>query len=289
MRLKKDQKKTKSEAKRLLRLPFMLAQLTYYDIKVPPGVTEAEANEHLRNAVQLGLVSGRAPLRDVQSANTKPRQCDGIPDSIVALEAAMREDYIPMHRQWQADVKTWEIEQDRLRGEAFAKCTTPSEQAACDPQRFVDVYFLTDGRPDHTKTPKPIVLHGSPMIWPFLDGPRSIPSLHHRRVGEWHNQKSCVGWDLGEVHDVVNDLREQQRREEAEKTESLWRNSLAEHRAFVSSRGGRGAGRPFGVEAIGGFYVVECKMLRDSFPPDEKKQSRTVDSRPYPRVECSPG
>jgi hypothetical protein len=48
----------------------------------------------------------------------------------------------------------------RLKEEAWQNCTTPVERALQDPERFVNFHFLTNGRPDRTKTTEPFALYG---------------------------------------------------------------------------------------------------------------------------------
>ncbi|UKZ53916.1 hypothetical protein TrVGV298_007718 [Trichoderma virens] len=78
-------------------------------------------------------------------------KCNHVPNSVTELEASMRADYEP-------------LQQD--------------ERAAFDLHRFVDMYFLTNGEPDKTKTTEVLALQRSPYSeWEVHDMARENPRV----------------------------------------------------------------------------------------------------------------
>lgn len=65
----------------------------------------------------------------------------------------MRAEYEPRHFAWKQEAAEWD-------DAAWARCSTPKEKADFSTDRFFDHYFLTDGKPDPSKTKEPLVVPG---------------------------------------------------------------------------------------------------------------------------------
>lgn len=109
------------------------------------------------------------------------------------IEASLRADYAPLHQKWEADYAVWSAEKKRRDDEAFAKCKAPGERANFDLHRFTDMYFLTDGKPDKTKAPEPLVLSELREPWHLRTMAERIPGLHTRSVGPSSKTELCIG------------------------------------------------------------------------------------------------
>ncbi|KAH0491178.1 hypothetical protein TgHK011_002620 [Trichoderma gracile] len=146
------------EAQRLFKKPFFAAQLKYYGIPFQSSLPVAGLSALLKEAVHLG-------------------KCNRVPKDVQELEATMRAEYAPLQRKWEADYAAWSTEKKRREDDAFENCTTPGERAACDLKRFMDMYFLTNGKPDKSKTTTFLTL-GDYSDYDALRGmARRIPGL----------------------------------------------------------------------------------------------------------------
>jgi len=264
--LERDQIKAELEARSLFKKAFFAAQLRYYGIKAPSAATVASLKAQLRDAVDRG-------------------QCERVADSVATLEAAMRRDYEADHRVWQSAVRDWEAEQERKKDVAFAKCETPGQEAACSPTRFLNRYFLTDGKPDHTKAPEPMVLHGFTDGWTLQPEADKIPGLHISRGGKWPAQTVCIGWGRDDVWALARELTAQAEREVQEKLATIWQVAMEEHEQFTAQTQHRNKPRssPFNVDSITGSYIVQCQEITESWP-DQIENVLTLDiaTRKYP-------
>ncbi|KAL6816164.1 hypothetical protein V8C40DRAFT_269537 [Trichoderma camerunense] len=236
LRLKRDQKAATEEARRLFRRPFFAAQLRYYGVYFPSSASKLELQALLQDA------------------------CNHVPQSVAELEASMRADYEPLQQKWEADCAAWRAEMKRRDDEAFERCKTPSERAAFDPQRFIDMYFLTDGEPDMAKTTEALALDGLDRGWKLQDAARKVPGLHTWGVGYLEARKICI-----------------------DGTEALWKEQLERHQKYVDqvqSKGANGMNQHsevFNLDRCQGSYVVRCDEITEGWLDTLKGHTLTMD------------
>ncbi|KAL7928524.1 hypothetical protein V8C35DRAFT_332684 [Trichoderma chlorosporum] len=188
LRLETDQEVASAEARRLFTKPFFAAQLRYYGIPFEASSTKEDLELLLQDAVQQG-------------------KCDRVPQSVVELQVSMQVDYLSLLKQREAECAAWRAEKKRIDDEAFEKCKTPSQRAAFDPQRFMDMYFLTNGLPDKTKTTEVLTLSGlkGGSAGKLRRIARNFSDLHFQNVDYLSDGEFCIGWDRKKVTELALD------------------------------------------------------------------------------------
>ncbi|KAL7803344.1 hypothetical protein V8C44DRAFT_344411 [Trichoderma aethiopicum] len=261
LRLKRDQKDAADEARRLFTKPFLAAQLKYYDIPFRPSHKRDELLLLLQNAVHQG-------------------KCDQVPQSVSDMEASLRADYAPLQQKWEADCAVWSAEKKRRDDEAFAKCKTPVERANFDLRRFVDMYFLTDGKPDKSKTPEPMALSGLRQSWQLRTMAEGIPGLHTRIAYSKPDAEFCIGWDEKEVNALADRITERAREAERALKKAKWDQQMVRHKKYLVRAAEKGRGRdkqtkPFDLDHCVGSYIIQCPAIEDGW--DLGDQTLTMD------------
>ncbi|KAK1996557.1 hypothetical protein LX36DRAFT_637800 [Colletotrichum falcatum] len=128
-RSRRDRERIMQEACLLFTKPWFAAQPAHYGVKFPASAAKGRLGEILEGAVDSG-------------------KCVSVPEAVARMQQSMRSDYEVMSRRWEEDdACAWDKAKKRRADEAFAKCTTPAEKASCDLDRFMDRYFLTEGKP----------------------------------------------------------------------------------------------------------------------------------------------
>ncbi|KAL7960328.1 hypothetical protein V8C34DRAFT_276861 [Trichoderma compactum] len=253
LRLKRDQKAAADEAHGLFKKPFFAAQLRYYGVSFPPSSRTEELRILLEDAVRQG-------------------KCNHVPKSVMELEVSMRADYEPLQQKWEADWAAWSAEKKRREDEAFDKCKTPGERAACDINRFMDLYFLTDGKPDKTKTTMAMSLSGFGDRWTLHGMAERIPGLHTCSGGRSPNREVCIGWDRVEVFGLASSISDRDDRASKAKQKAERDQQLERHQKYVdqvqSKKAGKGASkssRAFSLNRCQGSYIVQCDEIEDGW------------------------
>lgn len=264
LRLKRDQKAATEEARRLFRRPFFAAQLRYYGVNFPSSASKLELQVLLQDVVRQG-------------------KCNHVPQSVVELEASMRADYEPLQQKWEADCVAWLAEMKRRDDEAFERCKTPSERAAFDPQRFIDMYFLTDGEPDMAKSTEALALDGLDRGWKLQDAARKVPGLHTWGGGYLEARKICIGWNREEVFRLAKSIMDRQDAANRAQQEALWKEQLERHQKYVDqvqSKGANGMNQHsevFNLDRCQGSYVVRCDEITEGWLDTLKGHTLTMD------------
>ncbi|GJC95918.1 AT hook motif family protein [Colletotrichum higginsianum] len=211
-------------------------------------------------------------------------KCDVVPEAIERMQQRMRRDYEVMFHEWEDQARSWDAAKERHGDEAFARCTTPGQKANCDMDRFLEYYFLTDGKPDATKTPRPLALRGLTNLSKFQASVGLVPDLHAFSVG--YPGTTCIGWDYTSVVALAYEeggvvpqrMKETPKiggrapRANVTKTrDAIWEETMESHRRYVSQRTGhdkkRGKRAAFDTEQCKGSYIIRCKAA-DAYNED---------------------
>ncbi|POR36741.1 Uncharacterized protein TPAR_03019 [Tolypocladium paradoxum] len=197
---------TRPEAASLLAdRPFLAAQLRFYGIAFRPSMTVSELRLLLKTAFDNNL-------------------CDAVPYSILDIGPRMQREYKDLLSEWEKKVAAWEALKDNKA--AFSKCETPVQRAICDPDLFLEHYFLTDGQPDHSKTPNtPMALVGCTNKYDVLVKAQEIPGLFASIGGHGPQQTIYIGWDEHAVFHLADTVREELDMEQSEKTKEAMKNT----------------------------------------------------------------
>ncbi|PTB66931.1 hypothetical protein BBK36DRAFT_1117592 [Trichoderma citrinoviride] len=174
-----DQDKAFVEARQLFKKSFFAAQLKYYGIPFQSSLPSARLSALLKGAVQLG-------------------KCNRVPEAVIELEATLRAEYAPLQRKWRADCAAWSTEKKQREDDAFEKCKTPGERAACDINRFMEMYFLTNGKPDKVKTTTFLMLGDFSDDDTLRQKARKIPGLEVLTGSPALGGELWIGWEGAE-------------------------------------------------------------------------------------------
>ncbi|KAK1241394.1 hypothetical protein MKX08_001368 [Trichoderma sp. CBMAI-0020] len=261
----------KLEATNLFSKAFFAAQLTYYGIPFKPSAKSSTLKALLRDEVCEG-------------------NCDTVPEAVVELEAAMRRDYEPLYRKWESDFAAWSAEKERLDDEAFEKCETPNEQACFDVRRFLERYYLTDGKPDPTKTPETLVLHSECRLSDLSWKTRDIPGLHTwSSTYQMMEPVTCfIGWDHDEIMRLGKEFSDREREAEKARRRSKWEENMEAHKQYLArrqSKEGDAEGedekpKPFDLSRLAGSYVIRCDAILDEWDTKTTGDTLTMDVAP---------
>jgi hypothetical protein len=212
---------------------------------------------------------------------------------VVELEAALRREYEPLYQKWESDLAAWTAEKERLDDEAFAKCETPNERACFDIRRFLDYYYLTDGKADPTKTPETLVLHSenrenrlSDLSWKTRD----VPGLHCWRSTCYVMEPiTCyIGWDGDEITRLGKEWDDRERETKKAQRRSKWEENMEAHRQYLArtqSKKGNTDGKdekstPFDLSRLAGSYVIRCDAIMDEWDTKHTGDTLTMDVAP---------
>ncbi|KAL6817145.1 hypothetical protein J3E69DRAFT_358364 [Trichoderma sp. SZMC 28015] len=183
-------------------------------------------------------------------------KCNHVPQPVAELEASMRADYEPLQR---------------------------NERAAFDPQRFIDMYFLTDGEPDMAKTTEALALDGLDRGWKLQDAARKVPGLHTWGGGYLEARKICIGWNREEVFRLAKSIMDRQDEANRAQKEALWKEQLERHQKYVDqvqSKGANGMNQHsevFNLDRCQGSYVVRCDEITEGWLDTLKGHTLTMD------------
>lgn len=203
-------------------------------------------------------------------------QCDRVPESILDLEREMRQRYEPEYRRYNSEVDAWLAARRGVPvGKTFEECETPGQQAACDLSKFMDRYYLTDGKPDPAKTPEPMTLEGYPDRWELLDKVQTIPGLYALTALQTFYGKPCtmcIGWDRSKVFALVRDVKAKADDEKKQRMRAMWDAAMEKHHQFMSRCGRSNSAQPevetFDLANCAGSYIVECALITEGWPDD---------------------
>jgi hypothetical protein len=155
----------------------------------------------------------------------------------------------------------------RVKEEAWQKCTTPGQRALHSLDRFMDYYFLTNGRPDRTKTTEPLALYGYTSRHEMTNRAERIPRLENTSAFHDSERIVCIGWDRSAVWELASTIGAAAEAKKAKEEEDAWEETMEEHREFVANikKKKKGEKGPVSehekLERCKGSYVVQCEEL----------------------------
>jgi hypothetical protein len=102
----------------------------------------------------------------------------------------------PLYEKWQKDVQEWDANDKRKRLAELNICKTPGDKADYDLDLFLEHYFITNGQPNHHKTPDPLSLGGFDDRLGLHLKAGEVPGLYTKSVGPNDNRTLCMGWNI---------------------------------------------------------------------------------------------
>lgn len=197
----------------------------------------------------------------------------------------MRADHEPLQEEWEANYAAWKAEKRRRDNAAFKLARTPSERAALDPQRFLAMYFLTDGEPDTTKFRKALVLHNVQNVRKFEDMAKKIvPGLYTWNGPDRFASNVYIGWSRTKVFDLAMRTSKDEERANKAQQKALWEQQLERHREYVAqarlsepSKGAHKHPEGFSLDRCKGSYVIHCKETTEEYLSILKGRTLTMD------------
>ncbi|KAK7541237.1 uncharacterized protein J3D65DRAFT_272125 [Phyllosticta citribraziliensis] len=237
------------EARKLFKKDFFAAQLRFYGI-------------------EFRMSSKVADLRSLLEESVHHGKCDVVPEPIARLEQRMCLEYESMYQAWKKQVRAWDEEKRQRETEAkarekerqdaaFAQCKTPSEKASYDLQRFMDFYYLNEGKPDKSKTPAPMVLQIHPR---GLDKKLSLHDLsqrydlHTKFCMSHEGPRHCIGWDRDAVYRLADNINKEKKEAERRERDTDYQRCVARARQRCQSQGNTS----FELRQCVGSYSIEC-------------------------------
>ncbi|OPB46966.1 hypothetical protein A0O28_0070900 [Trichoderma guizhouense] len=254
-----DQRYTETDTLKLYKKRFFTAQLQFYEIPFKKSSSKP----------QLYLL-----LQDA---------CDRLPLSILELETIMRADHEPLQAEWEANYIAWRKEKrrrndealrlaKRREDEAFRSARSASERARLDPQRFLDMYFMTDGKPDTTKVRRPLVLRNQNVRTFQALVKKRVPGLYTWRGPDRLARNVYIGWDTTKVMDLAISTSNSDEKANKAHTKALWRQQLERHQEYIAqaqlgepSRGPTKHPEGLSLDRCKGSYVVRCKKITEEW------------------------
>ncbi|EEU34561.1 uncharacterized protein NECHADRAFT_88869 [Fusarium vanettenii 77-13-4] len=258
LQLEQDRIEAERTAQQLFTKKFFSAQLSHYGLRHPRNIKNPNSG-HFRELLREAVLNGK---------------CDQVPERVTNLKHAMELELEPIHQQWVIDVEAWEATKRQEEEEALHN-KSPGEKANIDVNWFMDYYFLTNGKPDRTKTSEPLALHGysdlGRNICALVD---RVPGLAWARSGTRFETTLCIGWGHKAVQALAEKLTAEAwaARRKREKTDR--ENAMNAHQDYLSqsNQGGSSRDRParaanqspqtlFDLGQCRGSYVVESNTL----------------------------
>lgn len=202
-----------------------------------------------------------------------------VPESVLCLQESMQDEYGPLILKWEDDVKVWDLKKKKQDDEAFEKCVTPGQKANVDVDRFMNYYFLTNGRPDPSKTPKPLALYGLKDRMEVYITTHRIDGLRATNGGFYGERTICIGWDSEDLHSFAREVAKEDEKAQKEKQDAKWEKDMEMHQQYVSDLQKNSLSRCnqdkkskdrtlFYLHRCRGSYIVKCDPVRDEWPND---------------------
>ena len=131
-----------------------------------------------------------------------------------------------------------------------------------DLDRVMEHYFLTNGRPDKSKTTEALALYGFANRSQIHIYAERIPGVETTSGGEGPERTICIGWDRSAVWRLAGTISARVFEEKLKKQEDEWEDTMADHRAFVETLGVKKTTTKLSnqatLERCKGSYTVRC-------------------------------
>lgn len=148
-------------------------------------------------------------------------------------------------------------------------------------------YYLTDGKPDQTKTPKTLVLSTEGRLSDLFWKARGIPGLH-----TWSSTcnimepVTCfIGWDGDEIMRLGKEFSDREREAEKARRRLKWEENMEAHKQYLARRqskegdvdGEDEQSKPFDLSRLAGSYVIRCDGILDGWDTEHTGDTLTMD------------
>lgn len=186
----------------------------------------------------------------------------------------MRRELAPELKIWDEKMKVWNAARQAERDGPWAQCETPAEQAEEDLPRFMELYFLTDGVPDPTKTPEILELRGYRHRDKLQEAAKRAPGLEIVRHADPNLHIIYMGWDREAVWRHAEDCSQQFRDENyAKRLLPKWSRAMKSHEKLVNQMKRQGPhiypesiSEPRALQQGRGAYIIRCKEIDTQWP-----------------------
>ena len=182
-----------------------------------------------------------------------------------------------MMAKYKADLKIFHESQLPGRVKEFELCSTPTEEAKCDPSLFLRKYFLNSkDQADREKTPGLLLLPGYIDRGLALSGRTDrVPGLHVADGGlGGANNVMVIGWDRMKVNGGATAIDvEQSHGRGVLRVSQNWEAQMKRHlqHAETYPRHSFGPGRTAEVVHISGIYVLKADSIKYEWPEISKE------------------
>ncbi|CAF9938260.1 hypothetical protein IMSHALPRED_000733 [Imshaugia aleurites] len=251
------QKWARNRAKATVNLPWLLAQLTFYDIEFDPGNTVAELTKLLADNVKHGR------------CNQLPIWIRAIASELEQLFKAANPDLTsgidrPPQRRGAQRPKGL-ISEDKYK-QILEQFTTPVDLANYHHGLFLAKYFLDqEGRPDPSKTPFLILLPGLTDRLALQQAADAIPGLKTSSGGDGEFRILVIGWNRAALFDETERISADQARLR-DGMSPTWQKRLRCHHNMIKTLPVLSKPQRFTIESAQGSYVIDSRGLNDNFP-----------------------
>ncbi|KAJ4415611.1 hypothetical protein N0V82_007245 [Gnomoniopsis sp. IMI 355080] len=240
----------RNEASELFSRDFFRSQLYFYGIRFDRDATEAELHSLLDKAILA-------------------KQCILPPALILENILELTDAY---HREVSAREKVVE------REKPWAQLETPSERASHDLDRFMELYFLTDGQPDRAKKPEPLALFGitnDHVIEKIRQRAAQVPGLEVAIALSGPEHIICLGWDRADVCGLAGEIENIGKHKPKEAVQDRLEEAMQAQRKFIETERSeatvlkQSSTRSPEVLALlmaRGSFTLQCKTVTDRFP-----------------------
>ncbi|OJJ42500.1 hypothetical protein ASPZODRAFT_137291 [Penicilliopsis zonata CBS 506.65] len=165
-------------------------------------------------------------------------KCDQVPDHILELQWQM-------HEEWISEL-------------------TP-EQLSSNPEWVVQRYFLSAGKPDHTKTTTvvgiPLDRYSQYRSGKVMDVADKITGLHHRKALGPKTQVIFMGWNQAAVEKAAKQHPTEEARRVKNKEDERKRKREKLHTEHLNSR----SQQTEDMTPVGS-YIVDCEFIETEWP-----------------------
>ncbi|KAL8784314.1 MAG: hypothetical protein Q9195_009093 [Heterodermia aff. obscurata] len=240
---KRAQKAAQEDAKRIVKKPWIEAQLKHYGIPFNSKAFVSDKQAALAQAVSDGL-------------------CNAVPEAVKSIEADLRQLFEPKKREYEVKLEESRVSEAARVNREFAALNSPTAETEYSMDMFLKKYFLDEaGKPDKSKTPEPISLPGFIQRSQMHAAAERVLGLETYSGGQGNDRTVVVGWDRSAVWRVAGQVDNQSALKLQQAEEAEWDKLMQRHESFVSQARSRYQAAEFSIREIGGIYVIECEKL----------------------------
>lgn len=168
----------------------------------------------------------------------------------------MRRDIEILDAEWETKIETW-------RENRFAAA---GERAQNDINDFLDLYFLTNGYPDPSKTPAPLALCGYRDLHTIYVEAGKVPGLSLVSGGSANNQVLCVGWNYLAVSKLASTFGKTNQTDKNPQQENYCEDdTYDQHYDAVSGQNLANVSKPLDLEQLFGSYVIQFDGISEKW------------------------